>query len=78
MRERWVTIGELAQFQEVHKVGLPSFDKELYKGVEVIKSEEVDGKGVGCAVPGFLPVGQRRGRDRDARDVEKTSPERLG
>ena len=52
-------MGELAQFQEVHKVGLPGFDKEVYKGVEVIKSEEV------------LPVGQRRGRDRDARDVEK-------
>ena len=53
------------------KVGLPSFDREVYKGVDVIKIEEVAGKGVGSVVPGFLPVGQRRGRDRDARDVEK-------
>ena len=36
-----VTMGELAQFSEVHKVVLPSFDKEVYKHPRTTEGEEV-------------------------------------
>ena len=36
-----VTLGDLAQFQEVLEVALQSFNKEVYKDAEVIEGEEV-------------------------------------
>ena len=38
MRKPW---RELARFKEIHKVVLPSVDKEVHKGAEVIEGEEV-------------------------------------
>ena len=36
-----VTIGELAQFKEVHQIVLSTFKKEVYKEVVVIEGGEV-------------------------------------
>ena len=41
MLKHLVIMGKLAQFKEVHKVALPSFDKEVYTHTEVIENEEV-------------------------------------
>ena len=34
-------MGELAQFKEVHKIVLPSFDRSMHKDAELIEGEEV-------------------------------------
>ena len=36
-----VIVGELAQFNDVYKVALPSFNKEVHRDADVIEGEEV-------------------------------------
>ena len=77
VREHTLPWVSLAQFKEVHKVVLPSFDREVYNHADIFEGEEVmtlrpEEEDWAVLCQALFQSIKRRGLNRDAREVERS------